>query len=273
MRVVVRGRTRLEVCTAPGLTLELDATRIGGTLFADNPVVHLTAQCDVHPRFEQYLALEHLAYRAYALVAPVALGSRWLEVEYAEPGQRRAPRPRPALLVEDLSLAAARTGRVWLRPESSRPEALDASSGAVFALFQYLIGNTDWSAALGPAGEPCCHNVALFGLPGTGSDLVPVPFDLDSAGLVGADYVVPDPRLGIHSNRQRLYRGACALNDHLPAAIARFAAARSQLDALVERHPALSERSRGAARRFLREFFDTVSDSERLDAELRTACR
>ncbi len=47
------------------------------------------------------------------------------------------------------------------------------TSLALLDVFQYFLGNTDWSALAGPAGEECCHNV----VPYVRADgvLVPVP--------------------------------------------------------------------------------------------------
>ncbi len=57
-------------------------------------------------------------------------------------------------------------------------------------LFQYMVGNTDWSAVRSGPDDRCCHNVAVFSGDGGASNSV-VPFDFDQAGLVDAPYAVP----------------------------------------------------------------------------------
>ena len=69
------------------------------------------------------------------------------------------------------------------------------------ALFQYMIGNTDYSSAYG-------HNVKLFFID---KNTIPVPYDFDMSGLVNANYAVVsqigNKTLPIDNVRHRLYRG------------------------------------------------------------------
>ena len=69
-------------------------------------------------------------------------------------------------------------------------------------LFQYMIGNTDWSI-------PKCHNIKLM-VPKNDTLAQPfaIPYDFDFCGLVDASYAVPDERFEIQSVRDRLYRGS-----------------------------------------------------------------
>ena len=73
-------------------------------------------------------------------------------------------------------------------------------------VFQYLIGNTDWSLVTADTEEHCCHNIDLFEL---GGHTLLVPYDFDLAGLVDASYAKPDPEIKIRSVRTRRYRGYC----------------------------------------------------------------
>ena len=69
------------------------------------------------------------------------------------------------------------------------------------AVFQYMIGNTDWSV-------PFLQNIKLITNDSTKAP-VAVPYDFDHAGIVDADYAKPAPELELSSIRERLYRGFC----------------------------------------------------------------
>ena len=149
------------------------------------------------------------------------------------------------------------------------PEAL-----ALLDVFQYLIGNTDWSAFAGPRGEDCCHNVVPY-VRADGT-FVPVAYDFDASGIVNPPHAAPDQRLPIRNVRQRLYRGRCRAP---PPALAfpqgpesggrrpfpRACRARADLRPLraakvfdrcvVRREPRARRRSRGARARIRRGFF------------------
>ena len=272
--VAVRGKSRLAVCDFPPLTLRLAADQVAGTLFEADRQVHLTPRCKLPSEYLEILELELLAYRIFALVSDAGLRTRRLDLVPARPGRKGRPSPVPAFLVEDLGLAAARSGLAWLQPKATQLPSFDPDARALFALFQFLIGNTDWSIITGPPGEPCCHNAAIFGRPGSDSGWMPIPFDLDSAGLVDAPYSVPGPRLGIKSTRERLYRGHCDLDRRrLEDAIARFERARPAIFALVEGSERLKSRAKKRAVEFLTGFFEIVTDPERLAEEVLARCR
>lgn len=278
VRVRTRGKSRLELCSFPMATLELQSEEIIGTLFEGQPIVHLTKQCQSTPSYRQYLVHEYLLYRAFALLTDQSLGARLISVEYVDPASKRRPKPTYAFLLEDIGLAASRCGLEWLQLKSVKPSTLDANATTLFVLFQYLIANTDWSLRLGPKGEPCCHNAAMLGPPSQLppsqlSGLVPIPFDLDNAGLIDAEYVVPDRRLGIRSARQRLYRGFCDLNPYLESAIDRMNSARGELLALFESSEQLSPQSKKSTRKYLQSFFDIINDPALRAAKILDACR
>jgi hypothetical protein len=68
------------------------------------------------------------------------------------------------------------------------------------ALFQYMIGNTDWSIVRE-------RNVTL--LLGEDGYQRPLPFDFDMSGLVNAHYAGPAPGLPIDDVTERFYLGFC----------------------------------------------------------------
>ena len=103
------------------------------------------------------------------------------------------------------------------------PENLSLAS-----VFQYFIGNTDFSPVATPPGEECCHNQALFT-----SEEGPyrtIPFDFDQTGLVDARHAEPNPRFGISSVKVRLYRGRCVNNELLPATLQHFQDNRAEIE-------------------------------------------
>ena len=54
-----------------------------------------------------------------------------------------------------------------MRARGHRRDALSSSQlspadAARVAMFEYMIGNMDWSMRAGPPGEACCHNRRLI---------------------------------------------------------------------------------------------------------------
>jgi hypothetical protein len=137
-------------------------------------------------------------------------------------------------------------------------------------VFQYFIGNTDWSALAGPSGGQCCHNI----VPYTGADgvLVPVPYDFDSSGIVDPPYALPDGRLPIRSVRQRLYRGRCRELAELGPVFELFAAKRTEITQLFVPAAGLSEDSAKRAKGYIDGFYDVLGNPEELEKRFRNGC-
>ena len=63
-------------------------------------------------------------------------------------------------------------------------------------VFQFFLGNTDFSPVQVETKDKCCHNNALFGTPGELPYLA-VPYDFDMSGFVYAPHSNPNPKLRI----------------------------------------------------------------------------
>jgi hypothetical protein len=135
-----------------------------------------------------------------------------------------------------------------------------------------MVGNTDWSALSGPAGQRCCHNMAVLGAEGDRYNTL-LPFDFDQAGLVDAPYAAPDERLKIQRVTQRVYRGYCSLNDELPAAIAVFNRKRPKIDKLFNENVLPNPQARKRAVKYIDGFYDTINNPRKVESRIVSKCR
>jgi hypothetical protein len=177
-----------------------------------------------------------------------------------------------SFFVEDIGAAAARAGMEWLDIESQPPEDLDRSQLALFSLFQFMVGNTDWSVVAASEGERCCHNVAVLGAAGKDIKTL-LPFDFDHSGLVNAPYASPQIHLPIRRVTQRLYRGFCWCSDFLPAAIAVFNEKRPEIERLFSDERLPDPKARKRAWKYINEFYETINDPKKVQRHLLGRCR
>lgn len=267
-----RGKTRQEICRFPPIRLRFDKDDVEGTLFEGNKSIKMVTHCNNGSRWEQYYVLEMLAYPIYNLITDRSFRVRPLSVTYHDVDRDRNDDPRFAFLIEDDKLVADRNDLDKHDLVEIRPERLDSLESSRFALFQYLIGNEDWSSLGAPAGDDCCHNAKLIG-PASGKPLYAVPYDFDSSGLVDAPYAVPNQALRISSVSQRLFRGFCLHNDTLESAREEFLENRGAIEAIVEEESRLRSRNRSRAIRYLNIFFDVLQDPELFERLITNACR
>lgn len=267
-----RGISRQRVCDFPPIRLRFDKDSVDGTLFDGEGSLKLVTHCDDGERWTQYYVLEMLTYRIYNLVTDYSFRVRPLQVRYGDVDRDKKPDTQFAFVIEDVDELADRHDMKELEPQSTTPGRLDPQIAAQLGLFQFMIGNLDWSALSGPSGS-CCHNVKLIGTESGTDPQVPVPYDFDVSGLVDAHYAVPPAKLPVRSVRTRLYRGFCMHNELLPSVRARFLELQDDILAIVENETRLKERNRADTLRYLGSFFEILGEDRDFEKQVVSACR
>ncbi|MEP6618330.1 MAG: hypothetical protein ABJE47_03405 [bacterium] len=214
LRVKTHGIWRLKHCDFPPLRLNFSNKTTKKTVFHDLEKPKFVNVCHNTDSYEQYVLQEFQLYRIYQVLTPASHRARLLRVTYADSASGKEDATRYAFLFEDPDQLALRLGGKMIKTKGAIPDDIDPAQGAIAYLFEFLIGNTDFSFN-------GLHNGELV-LKADGSNLVPVAYDFDFSGAVNAPYATVDPKLPIRRVRQRLFRGYCAFKADYPAAIALF---------------------------------------------------
>ena len=266
-RLRVRGRWRKETgnCTFPALFVFVTSAGEGSP-FADHPVLPFTTHCRKRRGdHEQYVLKEYLAYRIYNLLTSMSLRVRLARVTYYDTSRSRAePLIRYGFFTEHFQTFAKRHQSRILSSEEFNIGAADAAELGTFDLFQFMIGNTDWSTIAG-------HNVVHVRRPGRPA--TPVPYDFDFSGLVDARYAAPPPILPIERVTQRLFRGFCEPAADWDRLRTQFSSHREAILDLTAQVPHLERSHRAAVRQYLESFFTILESPQRRRTELSGACR
>jgi len=283
-----RGKSRQRTCKIPPIKLRFDKDDVKGTTFRGQESLKLVTHCESSSGYEQYYILEYLAYRIYGLLTDFSFRVRPLTATYLqaesedkqEKGfslfeKKTSEGPVFAFLIEEDKDVANRHDLKNLHIPKISPDQLDSEEAALFALFQFLIGNVDWAATMGPDPEECCHNSKLIGPEPTRPEdtLYAIPYDFDSSGLVDAEYAVPPQGLPIRSVTQRLYRGYCAHNASLESARQRILAEEQPIYQLFSEEGRLEPGKRNKALSFLEAGFRLLGDEKRFRTEIVEKCR
>jgi hypothetical protein len=270
LRVRPRGKSRRVVCSFPPLLLNFRTKSLASTLFEGQDRLKLVTHCGENEANAQYVFLEYLAYRVLNLLTDSSLRVRAVEATYFDTERGREIAAGPGILLENEDAFAARHGLSVIADERVDRARYDSTALGLVEVFQYFIGNTDWSAFAGPPGSACCHNVVPFAR--ADGVLLPILYDFDAAGIVDAAYAAPDERLRIRSVRQRLYRGACPEPAALRTSFAPFEAKRAEIRALYEQHPQLSAKNRARALAYIDDFYALISDPQQVERAFRSDC-
>jgi hypothetical protein len=273
VKVRTRGnyRRREENCEFAPLRLNFAKTQVRGTVLEGQDKLKLVTHCNNTRRsYEQSVVLEYLAYRILNELTSLSFRARLLHVDYIDTDRDNKTRTKFAILIEDEKALYRRIGMQFAAIGSVTPEQLDPQQTTLIGVFQYLIGNTDFSPLRGAKDQFCCHNIVLVSRPGTA--LMPIPYDFDLSGLVDAPYASPNPKLKIKKVTQRLYQGYCMHNELLPGAIGRVSENREAIILLVENQEGLLEGSRGTALRYINKFYERVSGDAEIEKNLIREC-
>jgi len=271
VEIRIRGNSRLEICSFPPLRLDFPRSQLGGTMFAGQNQLKLVTLCRRQDSYRDYLPQEYQIYRAFNALTDRSFRVRRVVVEYVETeGRRPESFTEPAFLIEEDWEVAERHDMEVVEVESLRIQDLHRRHTTLLAVFQFMIGNTDWSSLRATAGEDCCHNGVVIG--GPGMDAIVVPYDFDQSGVISTAYAKPNPALPIRSVRQRLYRGYCAMNGELEWVIQRLNEQRAEIVGVFDSER-VGERQRNRALDYLRESYEIINDPEQRNEEIVEACR
>jgi len=272
--VAPRGITRrFRVCDFPPLKIHFDKKKMKGTEFRGNKSLKLVTYCDTNSKYEQYYIKEFLVYQIYNLVTEYSFRARPMMIAYEDSEKGGKPINRFGFLIEDTDDVAKRNGLEKLKLERVPYNHFDPVQASNYSLFQYMIGNLDWAATDGPDEKSCCHNSKLIG---AGEDLNPkfsIPYDFDASGLVDAHYAAPPDGLKVRNVRQRLFRGFCIHNETLPQAADLFRGKKTEILALFEGNPHLTDRNRNKAVNYIEGFYKTLNNPKHFEKEFIDKCR
>jgi hypothetical protein len=273
LEIRVRGKSRAKpkTCTYPPLKLNFKRKSLTNTVFDGENKLKLITQCKKSSSYEQYLLLEYLNYRVLQLFTDYALRVRLVQISYYDSDRGRDLGTRPAFFLEDIGRMAKRVGLKELKIKRMKARDYDPAMLNLVDVYEYFLGNTDWSVIVGPPEEGCCHNIVP--LQGKDGPVIPVPYDFDATGVVNPPYVLVSEKLPIKSLKQRLYRGFCQSGDIYQATIAAFLDKRNEITALYENQPGLSTGSRKSALRYYDHFYNTIQDEKKLKRAILDKCR
>lgn len=270
VRARARGNSRLVVCPFPPIRLNFDKSEPKGTIFAEEGKLKLVTHCRSGNEDSQDSILnEYTAYRIFNLISDKSYRVRLLRIRYEDTDgkQKKLEEPYYGYVIESDESLAERFGGSLVNISEVRYSELDMEQTARLSIFQYLLGNKDWSLVTAEGKDTCCHNIDLFGINGA---LTPIPYDFDLATLTFANYRTNH---ALVRSKHRVYRGYCRTPDEaVESAIVQVQALKSQIMDAIRDIPVRNERTRERRRIFAAEYFDEAADTDALVTKIRQKC-
>lgn len=263
-KVKTRGIWRRKNCSLPPLRLNFEHKDVKGTLFEGQDKPKLVVHCRDSDEEDQYRLKELLAYRIYNQVTPLSHRARLAKVQYVDSASGKPVAQRYAIFLESVDEMAARLHGTILKQQGATPDDIDQDEDALFGMFEYMIGNTDFAVV-------ALHNVELLS---RDTSVNAIAHDFDWSGLVDARYAVPDPRVGVKRVRDRVYRGFCVPEPSMMRAVARFNEVKPQIYALLTDSigALMGKDERNDSRDYFDSFYQTINEPRALKREILEAC-
>jgi len=267
IKIKARGNMRKKTCHIPPIKLNFPKKDAFIDQLSQFDKLKMVLDCKRGNIYEQYLLSEYYAYKIQNLVTDYSLRVRLLHVTYNDTGGRYKTVTKYAFIIESIDQINKRLNTMRLESKGVRDIRTNHKVLTEAYLFQYLIGNTDWSI-------PGLHNMYILkSLDPTVVFPCIVPFDFDYAGIVNANYAVPNEDLNIENVRERLYRGVCVTDNEIYQARDHFLALKPKIYALYENDQYMTKSNKSLTLNYIDEFYQIMEKEGVFKREIIGNCR
>lgn len=256
-KVRTRGHMRLDICSSPPLKLKLEKSELSGYHLSGWNEMDIVNHCHESDLDIQWVLREYLAYKLWEIISPYAFRVQLIRLHYLNEDGSEAHETAYAFLVENTEELVERLGARRNKTPVISTSAVEKEPMLRVALFEYMIGNTDWFISNR-------HNLEFVAIPGY-NVLVPIPYDFDYSGLVEAQYAAHHESLGITSITTRYYQGWCASEDEVKKVLKTFVDEKQKILTTPLHIQGLDEKSINHTVSYLKSFYDIIENPKKLE--------
>ena len=266
IKIKVRGKTRTlkQICTFPPLELRFNKEESRNSIFEDQKKIKLVTHCQKDKIYEEYLQKEYIVYKLYQKVSPYSFNVRLCHITYIDSNKPTQQSSHYGFLIEPLKDVAKRNDMRVFKDSIRNRTVINKDNLDKLTLFEYLIGNLDWSITKE-------HNMKLI-VGEKGSLPLAVPYDFDYAGMVDIPYAVPPGGSGISDVKTRVFTGFCRRESY-EAKVEFYKSIREDLYKEVNGANFLSGKTINNMNRYLDSFYKILDDPKAVDKKINKACR
>lgn len=255
LQVKPRGKFRRKIAEIPPLKLKIKKKVLEAEGLDTLNEIKLVLPCTLDERGNELVLREYLAYRMFEQLTPNSVRARLVDLTLINTGTGNQARYAvKAILLEDEEETAARLGGEILDFYGMTTDSLETHQAALTALFQYMIGNTDWNIAE--------QRNVRFLRTGAGAILM-IPFDFDFAGFVNAPYASPNADTGLKNIRERFLMSDKLDSKALESAYRAMQAAREDFNRIC-RSAAVAPAEAAKLVEYIDSFYDKPGKNERV---------
>ena len=264
-----RGNYRLKNCYFAPLKIKIKKSVSNYTPFEGNKKLKAVLPCLIQSDNDDNVVKEYLVYKLFETISPYYFKTRLFDVDFDQikNNKTRAHHLKGFFIEDDKTLGKRIDGKIYDR--FLHPLNQDDITSVRNALFQFMIGNTDFSQAYH-------HNVKLFYID---KKMTPVPYDFDMSGFVNTSYAVVSQingeSLGTTSVTERKYRGFIRDETIFEEVRQEFITKKTEMLAVLDDNANYFEdpKSFSKAKNYIISFFDIIMSDNRYKNEVLNQAR
>tara|TARA_B100000965_G_scaffold372879_1_gene362893 strand:+ start:1496 stop:2515 length:1020 start_codon:yes stop_codon:yes gene_type:complete len=252
-----RGNFRRAKCYFPPIKMKMKKSNYKNTIFDGNKKTKLVLPCRVEDDKNDNILQEYIAYKIYEIISPYHFKTRRVNIEFTEPkGKKSKTYSLKGFIIEDDSKLEKRFGGRVVE-QFVHPMAMQGKGSVQHALFQYMLGNTDFSVAYQHNGKLLYNS----------KDFIPLPYDFDMTGWVDPSYGFGNPTLNLSSLTDRMYRGFKRDDALMNEVKDQFVNSKNEIIALVNSFKSEFDSSSEFNKmyKFMTDFFDILEDENKFN--------
>lgn len=244
----VRGKFRRRTCQFPPLRLNFSKKDLNAKGMKTHNNLKLVVHCLDSEAGDEYVLREYLAYKLYQRLSPESYRVQLLRVKYKDSKKKKTFTHFAILMEDEDELAERLGGKVCEDCYNLPKEKFRSENVNMQDLFQYLIGNTDWSA-------PMARNLKLMETSKDGKFIM-IPYDFDFSGFVSAPYASVDAvTMGVKTVKERVFLGFAQSPEEMETTVKHYKYKEKELNDVIKKFKWISLESKEHLLEYLNSFY------------------
>lgn len=248
-----RGKTRFLKCEIPPIQIRMDKESLKLARIKDYPKLKTVLPCTLDEMGDEYLFRELLVYKLYEQVSDFAFKTQAVKLIHLDSASLDTTLVSNAFFIESDKEFRKRKDFEEVDQYNLQWEDLHPRQSQIMAVFQFMIGNTDWKIDMK-------HNMKYFRV-AEGEPIILMPYDFDFSGVVSSPIAKVNPDIGQKKIRDRFYLGKS--NEHLPPVLDHFKSQKAALLTIVEEFYYLDENAKADIHKYLLSFFEILENKKK----------
>jgi hypothetical protein len=247
--VEARGKYRRRICTFPPILLNFKKSHLKDEGFKAYDKMKLVTHCSDPENGLESVYREFLAYQVYNLITDQSFRAKIVRVVYVDNSDHYENIESWGILLEPNDEMAKRLGGKLLDKYNLPQDSLVADNYVHMSMFQFMIGNHDWSVEM-------YKNIKCLYLPDSGKYLI-IPYDFDFTGMVNPEYLRLDTGHDLDHPKDRIYLGKY-FDEKIPEVVNHYLSKKEEISAYCKAFELLRSSDRAKMSRYLNAFFKKI---------------